>query len=180
MRMVEVGGRGWQLHPTDPTNRADQTRSTCSAATRPARPEGGGATLDVVDTEVVRLHTGARRLTDLTNQVAGFVRTRGDGIVHVFAPHATAGLAILELGAGSDDDLDELLDRVFPRDDRYRHRHGSPGHGADHLLPVFVAPSLSVPVVKGALALGTWQSIVLVDPNADNPDRQVRFSFLAG
>ncbi|MFN8038073.1 MAG: secondary thiamine-phosphate synthase enzyme YjbQ [Acidimicrobiales bacterium] len=133
-----------------------------------------------MDTEVVRLHTGARRLTDLTNQVAGFVRTRGDGIVHVFAPHATAGLAILELGAGSDDDLDELLDRIFPRDDRYRHRHGSPGHGADHLLPVFVSPSLSVPVVKGALALGTWQSIVLVDPNADNPDRQVRFSFLAG
>jgi secondary thiamine-phosphate synthase enzyme len=87
---------------------------------------------------------------------------------------------VFEVGAGSDLDLDELLDRVFPRDERYRHRHGSPGHGADHLLPVFVGPSLTVPVFNGALALGTWQSIVLVDTNVDNPRREVRLSFLAG
>ena len=94
---------------------------------------------------------------------------RGDGLVHVFVPHATAGVAIFELGAGSDPDLDELLDRVFPRDGRWVHQHGSPGHGADHLVPVLVSPSISMPVLDGQLALGTWQSVALVDTNVDNP-----------
>jgi thiamine phosphate synthase YjbQ (UPF0047 family) len=95
-------------------------------------------------------------------------------------PHATAGLVILELGAGSDDDALAALDRLLPRDDRWRHRHGSPGHGADHVLPLLVSPSLTVPVIGGELALGTWQSIALLDPNADNPERNVLLSFLAG
>jgi len=133
-----------------------------------------------METEILHITTGSHRVTDLTEQAAAFVRERGDGLLHVFVPHATAGLALFELGAGSDTDLDELLDRTFPRDGRYRHRHGSPGHGADHLVPVLVSPSLSVPVLNGALALGTWQSIALIDTNGDNPDREVRFSFLAG
>jgi secondary thiamine-phosphate synthase enzyme len=133
-----------------------------------------------VDTDVIRLTTGSSRVTDLTERAATFVRARGDGLLHLFVPHATAGLALFELGAGSDRDLDELLDRVFPRDDRYVHRHGSEGHGADHLVPVFVSPSLTVPVFNGALALGTWQSIAFVDTNTDNPVRQVRLSFLPG
>ena len=133
-----------------------------------------------MDTEVVRFTTGTSRVTDLTERAATFVQHRGDGLLHLFVPHATAGLALFELGAGSDRDLDELLDRVFPRDDRYTHRHGSPGHGADHLVPVFVNPSLTVPVFNGALALGTWQSIAFIDTNADNPNRQVRLSFLGG
>jgi secondary thiamine-phosphate synthase enzyme len=119
-----------------------------------------------------------RRLADLTSDAADFVDGRGDGLLHAFAPHATAGLALLELGSGSEADLDELLSRLLPRDDRYRHRHGSPGHGADHLLPVLVSPSLSVPVIGGRMALGTWQSLALVDLNADNPERTVRLSFL--
>ncbi|HEY5244541.1 MAG TPA: YjbQ family protein, partial [Acidimicrobiales bacterium] len=110
--------------------------------------------------------------------VASFCDGRGDGLCHVFAPHATAGLALMELGSGSERDLDELLDRLLPRDDRYRHRHGSPGHGADHLLPVLVSPSLSLPVAGGRPLLGTWQSVVLVDPNADNPRRHVRCSWI--
>ena len=138
------------------------------------------STLRAMDSELVHLRTGSRRATDLTERVAAFVRGRGDGLVHVFVPHATAGLALFELGAGSDVDLDELLDRVLPRDDRYVHHHGSPGHGADHLVPVIVSPSLSVPVLNGALALGTWQSIVFVDTNVDNPQRKVRLSFLPG
>jgi secondary thiamine-phosphate synthase enzyme len=101
-------------------------------------------------------------------------------LVHVFAPHATAGIALMELGSGSEADLDELLERLLPRDDRYRHRHGSPGHGADHLLPVLVSPSLVLPVLGGQVQLGTWQSIVLVDLNADNPHRRVRLSFVRG
>src|SRR6185295_19525193 len=101
----------------------------------------------------------------LTVQVDAFAReTGGDGLLHVFAPHATAGLALIETGAGSDIDLEELLERTFPRDDRYTHRHGSVGHGGDHLLPTFISPSLVLPVIEGAVALGTWQSIVLVDP----------------
>ena len=98
----------------------------------------------------------------------------------MFVPHATAGLAILELGAGSDDDALNALDRLLPRDDRWRHRHGSAGHGADHVLPLIVSPSLSVPVLEGGLALGTWQSIALLDPNPDNPERMVLLSFLSG
>jgi len=131
-----------------------------------------------MDTELFAVETGARRVTDLTPIVASFCDGRGDGLCHVFAPHATAGLALMELVSGSERDLDELLDRLLPRDDRYRHRHGSPGHGADHLLPVLVSPSLSLPVAGGRPLLGTWQSVVLVDPNGDNPRRHVRCSWI--
>jgi secondary thiamine-phosphate synthase enzyme len=129
---------------------------------------------------VVRLDMSRRRVGDLTDEVEAFCAGRGDGLCSVFAPHATAGVALMELGAGSEPDLEAALDRLLPRDDRYRHRHGSPGHGADHLLPVLVSPSLVLPVVGGRPALGTWQRVVLVDPNTDNPDRQVRLSFVAG
>jgi secondary thiamine-phosphate synthase enzyme len=135
--------------------------------------------LPAVETTELSLDTSGRGLVDLTGQVAEFCRDKGDGLVHVFAPHATAGLALMELGSGSEADLDELLGRLLPRDDRYRHRHGSPGHGADHLLPVLVSPSLVLPVVGGRLQLGTWQSIALVDLNRDNPHRRVRLSFVA-
>lgn len=128
----------------------------------------------------LRLETGDRLVVDLTAEARNFCAGRGDGLLHVFAPHATAGLALVELGAGSEADLVELVDRLLPRDGRYRHRHGSPGHGADHLLPVLISPSLTLPVLAGRLELGTWQSLVLVDPNRDNPSRRVRLSFLAG
>jgi secondary thiamine-phosphate synthase enzyme len=131
-----------------------------------------------VDSDERTYDTSRSRLVDLTADAAEFCAGRGDGLLHVFAPHATAGLALIELGAGSDDDLEDLLERLLPRDDRYRHRHGSPGHGADHLLPALVSPSLTLPVLADRPALGTWQSVVLVDLNADNPHRQVRFSFL--
>jgi secondary thiamine-phosphate synthase enzyme len=134
-----------------------------------------------VDTTVLDLATNGRPVHDLTGDAEGFVAGRGDGLLHVFAPHATVGLALVETGAGSDEDLVDLLEQhLLPRDDRYRHAHGSPGHGADHLLPALLAPSLSVPVLDGRLALGTWQSVVLVDTNRDNPHRQVRLSFLPG
>ena len=119
-------------------------------------------------------------LTDLTPDCARFVEGEGDGLLSVFVPHATAGLVIVELGAGSDTDLLDALDRLLPRDDRWVHRHGSPGHGADHVVPLLASPSLTIPVVDGQLALGTWQSIALLDPNRDNPTRKVRLSFLAG
>ena len=119
-------------------------------------------------------------VVDITSSVASFVQGRGDGLVHVFVPHATAGLAIIETGAGSDSDLLTALDGVIPADDRWRHGHGSPGHGRDHVLPAFVAPYAMLPVLGGQIALGTWQSICLVDPNGDNPVRQVRLSFLPG
>ncbi len=133
-----------------------------------------------MDTTELTIDTTHRRIVDLTPAVADFCGTRGDGVVSVFAPHATAGLALMELGSGSEGDLEELLERLMPRDERYRHRHGARGHGADHLLPVLVSPSLVLPVLAGRPALGTWQSIVLVDFNADNPSRTVRVSFLAG
>jgi secondary thiamine-phosphate synthase enzyme len=123
--------------------------------------------------------TRGRRVIDLTDRVSTFARELGgDGLLHVFAPHATAGLALIETGAGSDVDIEELLERTFPRDDRYTHRHGSVGHGGDHLLPAFVSPSLVLPVLDGVIALGTWQSIVLVDPNRENDVRTIRMSFL--
>jgi secondary thiamine-phosphate synthase enzyme len=128
----------------------------------------------------VRVRTGDRPITDLTREIQAFCNGRGDGLLNVFAPHATAGLALIETGAGSDEDLVDTLATLLPRDDRYRHHHGSPGHGADHVLPAIISPSLTVPVLDGRPALGTWQSIVLVDTNVDNPDRLVRFSFLAG
>ena len=129
----------------------------------------------------LELHTGDRRITDVTEVCAAFAAEQGtDGLLHVFLPHATAGVALLETGAGSDDDLADHLDALLPRDDRWRHRHGAPGHGADHVLPALIPPSLSVPVDGGRLALGTWQSIVVVDTNGDNPRRTLRLSFLAG
>ena len=133
-----------------------------------------------MDTTVLDVDTSRRRGVALTDQVRAFCRARGDGLLNVFAPHATAGVAIIETGARSDDDLVDTLERLFPRDDRYRHAHGSPGHGADHVLPALVAPTLVVPVQDGSPLLGVWQSIVLVDLNRDNPRREVRLSFVAG
>ena len=133
-----------------------------------------------MDSEVLELTTGGRLTTDITAAAAQFCRGRGDGLLQVFAPHATAGIAIFETGAGSEEDLDLILESLLPRGAAYLHRHGSPGHGRDHVLPALVAPSITVPVLEGRMQLGTWQSIVLVDPNADNPHRQVRLSFLSG
>ena len=127
------------------------------------------------------LDTSGRRVVDLTDRVRAFAaETGGDGLVNVFLPHATAGLALMETGSGSERDLDEVLEQLLPREDRYAHRHGSVGHGGDHLLPVLVAPSLVVPVEEGRLLLGTWQSIVVIDPNPDNDVRRVRLSFVVG
>lgn len=125
--------------------------------------------------------TSGRRVVDITSRVRGFV-TEGNenGLAHVFLPHATAGLALMETGSGSEADLEELLERILPRDDRYAHRHGTRGHGGDHLLPALVSPSLVLPVDGGELVLGTWQSIVIVDPNRDNNRRRVRVSVLPG
>ncbi|MDP8976340.1 MAG: secondary thiamine-phosphate synthase enzyme YjbQ [Actinomycetota bacterium] len=133
-----------------------------------------------MDSQELTFSTPGRGLVDITGDVSGFCQGKGDGLVHLFAPHATAGLAVMELGSGSEPDLEELLDRLMPRDDRYTHRHGATGHGADHLLPVLVSPSLVLPVLDDRLALGTWQSVVLVDLNEDNSERRVRASFVAG
>lgn len=131
--------------------------------------------------EVIQVHTGGREVVlDLTERCADFVAAASDGLLHVFVPHATAGVAILETGAGSDDDLLAALQDLLPKDDRWRHRHGSKGHGRDHVMPALVPPYATVPVVGGKLTLGTWQSICLVDLNVDNPDREVRLSFLEG
>ncbi|MCG5433640.1 secondary thiamine-phosphate synthase enzyme YjbQ [Mycobacterium sp. MYCO198283] len=124
--------------------------------------------------------TRRRRIVDLTDDVRSFCASRGDGLCNVFVPHATAGVAVIETGSGSDDDLVDTLERLLPRDDRYRHAHGSFGHGADHVLPAIVSPSVTVPVQHGSPLLGTWQSIVLVDLNRDNPQRSVRLSFVDG
>ena len=127
------------------------------------------------------VHTGGRDVVhDLTGECARFVEDERDGLLHVFVPHATAGIAIIETGAGSDDDLLAALADLLPADDRWRHRHGSAGHGRSHVLPALVPPYATVPVVGGRLALGTWQSICIVDLNQDNPDRQVRLSVLTG
>ena len=133
-----------------------------------------------MDSEVLELTTSGRLTTDITAAAADFCRGRGDGLLQVFVPHATAGVAIFETGAGSEEDLALILESLLPRGAAYLHRHGSPGHGRDHVLPALVAPSVTVPVLEGRMQLGTWQSIVLVDPNSDNPHRQVRLSFLAG
>lgn len=130
---------------------------------------------------VMSIRTGsAPTVRDITAEVRRFVAGRGDGLLHVFVPHATAGIAIIETGSGSDHDLLRVIDDTLPADGRWVHRHGSPGHGRDHVLPAFVAPYATLPVVGGDVALGTWQSVCLVDPNGDNPDRQVRLSFLPG
>ena len=131
-----------------------------------------------METTEIDVDTSAARVVDLTESLQEFCRGLGDGLVNVFVPHATAGLAVMETGAGSEPDLVDTLDRLLPRDGRYRHAHGAPGHGADHVLPAIVSPSLVLPVLDGRIAFGTWQSVVLVDLNADNPHRRVRFSFV--
>ncbi len=136
-----------------------------------------------MDSREVELSSPRRGLLDVTAECADYCREvahGGDGLLHLFLPHATAGLVVMELGAGSDVDLVDALDRLLPRDDRWRHSHGSAGHGADHVVPLFASPSLSVPVLRGRLALGTWQSIAVLDPNADNARRHLRMSFLPG
>jgi secondary thiamine-phosphate synthase enzyme len=137
-----------------------------------------------MDSRVVQVHTGRAETTyNLTGECEAYLRDvagGGDGLLHVWVPHATAGLAIIESGAGSDTDLLAALRDLLPPDDRWRHRHGSPGHGRDHVLPALVPPFAVIPVIGGRMALGTWQSVVLVDTNTDNQDRQVRLSFLAG
>ena len=134
-----------------------------------------------MESSVLRVTTGSREVVhDLTGECRRFVRGRGDGLLHVFVPHATAGIAVLELGAGSDDDLLAALADLLPADDRWRHRHGSRGHGRSHVLPALVPPGASLPVLDGELLLGTWQSVALVDLNVDNPERSVRLSFLSG
>ncbi len=133
-------------------------------------------------TQIISVRTGGREtVLDITEECAGFASTAadgGDGLLHVFAPHATAGIALLELGAGSDSDLLATLAALIPADDRWRHAHGSLGHGRSHVMPAFVPPYATIPVIGGRLALGTWQSVALVDLNVDNPERQVRLSFL--
>ena len=134
-----------------------------------------------MDSQLINVTTGTRDVVeDLTDACRRFVSGRGDGLLHVFVPHATAGVAVLELGAGSDDDLLAALGDLLPADDRWRHRHGSAGHGRSHVLPALVPPYASLPVLDGELALGTWQSVALVDLNVDNAVRSVRLSFLAG
>ena len=139
--------------------------------THPARPDVRSIELEI--------DTSGRRVVDVTERVRAFAADAGSaGLLHVFVPHATAGVALMETGSGSESDLDELLGRLLPRDDRYTHRHGSVGHGGDHLLPVLVSPSLTLPVLDGGIALGTWQSVVLVDPNRENNTRRLRLSFV--
>lgn len=134
-----------------------------------------------MDTKTLTVNTGRHdRVVDLTDRAAEFVAGRGDGLLSVFVPHATAGVAILELGSGSDEDLLSALADLLPADDRWRHAHGSHGHGRSHVMPAIIPPSLTVPVLDGRLALGTWQSVALVDLNVDNPERTVRLSFLRG
>lgn len=125
--------------------------------------------------------TSRRRVVDVTADVQRFARdVGGDGLLHLFLPHATAGLALLETGSGSEGDLEDAIERLLPRDDRYQHAHGSPGHGGDHLLPAFVSPSLTLAVEGGQAVLGTWHSVVIVDPNRDNDRRHLQLRFLAG
>jgi secondary thiamine-phosphate synthase enzyme len=130
----------------------------------------------------IQVDSAGQEIVDLTDRITEFVRGSGvlEGLASIWVPHATAGICVLEVGAGSEQDLEHLLERLLPKDDRYVHRHGSRGHGADHLLPLLAGPSLTVPVVDGRLALGTWQSICLVDRNEDNPRRRVRLSLVAG
>lgn len=136
-----------------------------------------------MQTEQIRIQTGSReQVSDLTNQCRAFLDRihASDGLLHIWVPHATAGLAVIETGSGSEADLLAALRELLPADDRWRHQHGSPGHGRTHVLPALLPPYASVPVFGGHLALGTWQSICLVDVNVDNPTRTVRLSFLPG
>jgi secondary thiamine-phosphate synthase enzyme len=133
-----------------------------------------------VHTRELQVTSGSDLVTDLTEAVGAFCRGLGDGLLNVFVPHATAGVALIETGSGTEHDLAATIDRLWPFDVRYAHQHGSPGHGRDHVLPAFFSPSIVLPVVNGAPALGTWQSVVLVDSNVDNPRRTVRMSFIPG
>ena len=135
-----------------------------------------------METKIIELETGRQVTTvDITSEVASFCEGRGDGIVSIFLPHATAGLALFETGAGSETDVLESIDELWPAErGKWRHDHGSPGHGRDHVLPAFISPSLTIPVIDGRMQLGTWQSVVIVDTNIDNPSRTVRLSFLPG
>ena len=136
-----------------------------------------------MDSQLIEIRTGGREaVVDLTDEIAAFLRSAGarDGLLNVWVPHATAGLAVIETGAGSDTDLLAVLRELLPADGRWRHQHGSPGHGRDHLLPALLPPYASVPVLNGSTALGTWQSVCLVDTNGDNPVRSVRLSYLPG
>jgi secondary thiamine-phosphate synthase enzyme len=138
-------------------------------------------TIGLVDSETRTYRTGSDEVVlDITDDCHRFVADRGDGLLNVFVPHATAGIAIIETGAGSDDDLLAALGDLLPADDRWRHRHGSRGHGRSHVMPAIVPPHATVPVIGGRLTLGTWQSVCLVDLNVDNSEREVRYSFLAG
>ncbi|MGI9017651.1 MAG: YjbQ family protein [Euzebya sp.] len=131
-------------------------------------------------THTVELDTRQDVITDVTGSLRDFAaQARGDGLLHAFLPHATCGLAVVEIGAGSEADLRTAVHSMLPRDDRWAHSHGSPGHGADHVLPAFISPSLCIPVDFGELYLGTWQSVVVVDTNADNPTRTLRLSFIS-
>ena len=129
-------------------------------------------------THEIEVDTSRQTFVDLSVELGRFCAGQGDGLVNVFVPHATAALALMELGSGSETDLQAVLDRVLPREFPYRHAHGSPGHGADHLLPAVISPSVTIPVLGGRAALGTWQSLVLIDLNVDNPRRRVRLSFV--
>jgi secondary thiamine-phosphate synthase enzyme len=133
-----------------------------------------------MDSIEIVVESDARLITELSGELERFCAGHGDGLVNVFVPHATAGIALIETGSGSEADLAEAIDHLLPVDRPYRHRHGSPGHGRDHVLPSFISPSLTIPVVDGRPLLGVWQRLVLVDSNGDNPTRKVRFSFLAG
>ena len=133
-------------------------------------------------THQISLDTGRRKTTvDITSEAISFCQERGDGLLSVFVPHATAGIAIFETGAGTETDVLDAVDRLLPADPSlWRHEHGTPGHGRDHVLPAFISPSITIPVLDGKPALGTWQSIVLVDTNVDNPSRRVTLSFIPG
>ena len=133
-----------------------------------------------MESEEIEIVSGSEVVTELTDQLERFCRGRGEGLVNVFVPHATAGVALMETGSGSEADLAEAIEGLLPTTRPYRHRHGSVGHGRDHVLPCFISPSLSIPVIDGRPSLGIWQRLVLVDTNRDNPRRKVRFSFLAG
>ena len=133
-----------------------------------------------MDTLELTVRSGSRLVTDLSAELSQFCAGRGDGLVNVFVPHATAGVALMETGSGSEADLAGSIDRLLPAEDIYRHRHGSTGHGRDHVLPAFISPSVTIPVFHGVPALGTWQSLILVDSNTDNPVRTVRLSYLPG
>ncbi len=165
--------RGRSGRPADPSR--DAGRPCAATRLRPERRGRAGR----MSSQEHRLDTRDRRVVDVTDLVEAFCASDGrDGLVNVFVPHATAGVALMETGSGSEADLEDLLERLLPRDDRYRHRHGSLGHGGDHLLPVIVAPSLSIPVDGGRLALGTWQRVVVVDPNRENDQRRLRLTFV--